>query len=70
MRIMRVVGKIRPLIPIRPIRQTACFDPVGLAGLMYWYALFPLHQLIFSGMLRNIARRVESGRTPPHSPRQ
>ncbi|MFN0054773.1 MAG: SDR family oxidoreductase [Planctomycetales bacterium] len=38
------------------IRQTALFDPVGLFGIVYWYSLYPLHQLIFSGMLRNIAR--------------
>jgi len=38
------------------IRQTALFDPTGLSGLLYWYALYPLHQLIFSGMLRGIAR--------------
>lgn len=38
------------------IRQTAIFDPVGLFGIVYWYALYPLHQFIFSGMLRNIAR--------------
>jgi hypothetical protein len=39
------------------IRQTAMFDPVGLTGLAYWYALYPLHQLIFAGMLREIADR-------------
>ncbi len=38
------------------IRQTALFDPVGVRGLLYWYALWPLHQLIFAGMLRNIVR--------------
>jgi len=38
------------------IRQTAIFDPVGLLGRAYWYALFPLHQLVFGGMLRGIAR--------------
>jgi uncharacterized protein YbjT (DUF2867 family) len=38
------------------IRQTATFDPVGLLGRAYWYALYPLHQLVFSGMLRGIAR--------------
>jgi uncharacterized protein YbjT (DUF2867 family) len=38
------------------IRQTAIFDPVGLSGLAYWYALYPLHQLVFCGMLRNIAK--------------
>ncbi len=38
------------------IRQTAIFDPVGLFGLAYWYALYPLHQLVFAGMLRNIVK--------------
>lgn len=34
------------------IRQTAIFDPVGLLGRMYWYALlYTLHQLVFTGML-------------------
>jgi uncharacterized protein YbjT (DUF2867 family) len=37
------------------IRQTALFDPVGLAGLLYWYALLPLHKLVFRGMLDGIA---------------
>lgn len=36
------------------IHQTAMFDPVGLWGQLYWYALYPLHGLIFAGMLRNI----------------
>jgi len=38
------------------IRQTALFDPVGLFGLVYWYSLYPLHSLVFSSMLRGIAR--------------
>jgi hypothetical protein len=38
------------------IRQTALFDPVGLAGLAYWWLVYPLHQLVFRGMLRAIAR--------------
>ncbi len=38
------------------IRQTALFDPVGLAGLAYWYLVYPLHRLIFATMLANIAR--------------
>ncbi len=41
------------------IRQTAIFDPVGLLGRAYWYGLYPLHQLVFSGMLRGIARAAE-----------
>ncbi|MFW5951291.1 MAG: DUF2867 domain-containing protein [Gemmatimonadota bacterium] len=37
------------------VRQTAVFDPAGLFGLVYWYALYPVHGLIFGGMLRRIA---------------
>jgi hypothetical protein len=44
------------------IRQTAIFDPAGLSGLMYWYALYPVHALIFRGMLRAIAARAEQAR--------
>ena len=43
------------------IRRTAEFDPSGLGGLLYWYALWPAHQLVFAGMLRNIARAAEAG---------
>lgn len=48
------------------IRQTAIFDPVGLFGLVYWYALYPLHAVIFRGMLAQIASRAE--REPQQSP--
>jgi hypothetical protein len=41
------------------IRQTAIFDPRGLWGLVYWYGIYPLHQRVFAGMLRNIARTAE-----------
>jgi uncharacterized protein YbjT (DUF2867 family) len=41
------------------IRQTAIFDPVGLLGLTYWYALYPLHQNVFAGLLRGIVKAVE-----------
>lgn len=37
------------------IRQTAIFDPSGLAGLLYWYGIQPLHALVFRGMLAGIA---------------
>ena len=34
--------------------QTARFRPRGLAGLAYWYAVRPLHGLVFRGMLQGI----------------
>jgi uncharacterized protein YbjT (DUF2867 family) len=41
------------------IRQTAVFDPRGLLGRAYWYGVYPLHQLVFAGMLRGIARACQ-----------
>jgi uncharacterized protein YbjT (DUF2867 family) len=41
------------------IIQNAIFDPVGLAGLAYWYAVYPLHRIIFGGMLSAIGRKAE-----------
>jgi hypothetical protein len=38
------------------VRQTAIFEPRGVAGRLYWYALYPIHGFIFGGMLRGIAR--------------
>jgi uncharacterized protein YbjT (DUF2867 family) len=46
------------------IRQTAMFDPLGLPGRAYWYALYPVHQLVFGGMLRAIARAALDGKAP------
>ena len=43
------------------VHQTAVFEPVGLSGLAYWYALLPIHTLMFGGMLRAIARRAQAG---------
>ena len=40
------------------ISQTAYFAPRGLWGHVYWYALYPIHQLIFSGMIRRLAARA------------
>ncbi len=46
------------------IRQTAVFDPIGLAGLAYWYGIMPVHRLVFAGMLRGIARAATTGQAP------
>jgi uncharacterized protein YbjT (DUF2867 family) len=43
------------------VRQTAIFEPRGLAGLAYWYGLYPLHGLIFAGMLRGVAAAAVRG---------
>ncbi len=41
------------------LRQTALFAPKGLFGLLYWYTLYPLHGIIFSGMVRQLAWQAE-----------
>ena len=62
---MKVPGRAWLQFEVEPnsrgsvIRQTAIFDPAGLAGLLYWYALFPIHRWIFGGMLREIAAVAE-----------
>jgi hypothetical protein len=40
------------------LSQTAYFAPKGLWGLVYWYGLYPIHQVIFAGMIRKIAERA------------
>jgi uncharacterized protein YbjT (DUF2867 family) len=62
---MKVPGRAWLQLEVTPdasgsiIRQTAIFDPLGLPGLLYWYGIYPLHSLIFAGMLRGLAARAE-----------
>lgn len=70
---MRVPGRAWLRFEVAPaedgegstITQTAIYDPAGLAGLMYWYALYPVHELVFAGMCRNIARQAEARADEP-----
>ncbi|MDP3453789.1 MAG: DUF2867 domain-containing protein [Bacteroidales bacterium] len=34
--------------------QTATFRPLGLMGRLYWYAVLPLHGLIFRGIINKL----------------
>ena len=38
--------------------QTAYFEPKGLFGFLYWYVLYPIHSLIFSGMIRRVGQQA------------
>jgi uncharacterized protein YbjT (DUF2867 family) len=40
--------------------QTARFVPRGLLGLAYWYAVLPLHHIVFRGMIEGIRREAEA----------
>jgi hypothetical protein len=52
------------------LRQIAQFEPHGLLGLLYWYCLWPVHEVMFRGMMRSIAsaavrQAVSSGTEQP-----
>ncbi len=40
------------------LSQTAFFAPKGLFGWVYWYALYPFHGFIFSGLIDQIVERA------------
>ena len=45
--------------------QSALFAPRGLAGFLYWYSLYPIHGIIFSGLIRALKKQAEA---PSYSP--
>jgi len=50
----------RPAPPCTRLVMTARFLPRGLFGLLYWYAVLPLHEIVFGGMLRGIRTTAEA----------
>ena len=44
------------------LTQIAFFAPKGAPGFLYWYLLQPFHHLVFSGLIRAIARRAGKNR--------
>ncbi len=36
--------------------QTATFRPLGIMGRLYWYAVVPLHEIVFRGMITRLAK--------------
>lgn len=45
--------------PSTRLTMAARFRPRGIVGLLYWYAVLPLHNIVFGGMLRGIRRYAE-----------
>ncbi len=41
--------------------QRAIFQPRGLAGQAYWWAVWPFHRFVFGGMARNIVAAAAAG---------
>ena len=44
------------------LTATAYWHPAGVWGLMYWLAMEPFNQVIFTGLTREICRRAEGAR--------
>ena len=65
---MRLPGRAWLQFEVKPdgsgsvVRQTAIFDPAGVLGQLYWYLLYPVHQLVFAGMLRGIVDAMGESR--------
>ena len=64
---MRVPGRAWLVFEVLPdgpdqarLIQTAVFEPRGLLGVLYWYALYPAHKIVFSGMVEAISHRAEA----------
>jgi uncharacterized protein YbjT (DUF2867 family) len=62
---MKVPGRAWLQFQVRPqadgtslLSQTAYFAPKGLSGLAYWYGLYPVHSMVFSGMIRKVGERA------------
>jgi len=41
------------------LTQIAFYEPRGLMGHLYWYALYPVHKFIFSGMIQVLAKQIQ-----------
>ena len=57
--------------PSTTLTMTARFRPRGILGILYWYSVLPLHNVVFGGMLRGIKRAAETRRgagTPSPQP--
>jgi hypothetical protein len=42
------------------VEQTAFFEPWGILGYLYWYAVLPFHRLVFPGMINALKARAEA----------
>jgi uncharacterized protein YbjT (DUF2867 family) len=50
------------------LKQIAQFQPSGLPGLLYWYLLWPIHEVMFRCMLRRVAAAaLHASSEPAHT---
>jgi uncharacterized protein YbjT (DUF2867 family) len=65
---MRLPGSASLELEVEPLTErrsalttTARFHPAGAVGLLYWYALWPVHRPLFRGMTRAICEAASAG---------
>jgi hypothetical protein len=62
---MKLPGRAWLQFEVRPdpvgarVEQTAFFEPRGLLGYAYWYAVLPLHRFVFPGLVKAVKVRAE-----------
>ena len=52
------------------LQQTAYFEPKGLLGFLYWWAVYPLHLFVFPGMINAICARAKQYQQDQSTPQQ
>lgn len=63
---MKLPGRAWLQFEVRPdrmgcrVEQTAFFEPWGISGYLYWYAVLPFHRFIFPGMIDKLKARAEA----------
>lgn len=63
---MKLPGRAWLQFEVRPdpvgarVEQTAFFEPRGLLGYAYWYAVLPLHRFVFPGLVGAVKSRAEA----------
>jgi len=63
---MKLPGRAWLQFALRPavsggtlLRCSAWFEPRGIAGEIYWWGLYPVHVMIFRGLVKAIQQRAE-----------
>jgi uncharacterized protein DUF2867 len=69
---MKVPGRawleflVEPLAAGRArLTQTAKYYPKGVIGLLYWFVLYPVHRIMFSGLAHRIVEKSLSANSGP-----
>ncbi len=68
---MRLPGRAWLEFALRPLEnqsteilQTAWFEPHGVSGRLYWWAMWPFHRLLFDNMIRKIGEAAQAEFVP------